>query len=114
MLKKAKPGMKQSKPEINITSVAEILRALANEKTWRGTISQLSAAMEEHEATCPLSPARLAMWLRQHEPILWWNHSISIQFKRTGRRRTIQLSQNDSNVVERRRHQGIHSGAMQQ
>jgi hypothetical protein len=32
------------------------------------------------------------MWLRRHEPTLWWTYGVSIRFSRTGRKRVVHLS----------------------
>jgi len=102
--------MTNANEQTNIRGVAETFRALANEKTWRGTITKLAEALEDANAECPTAPARLAIWLRRNETALWWSHRISMTFSRNGRRRLIQLSLRDSNVIERRRHQAEQPG----
>ena len=100
--------LKKASGRTDISEVAEILRTLANENGWRGTISQLVDALAAFGADCPLTPARLAIWLRQKEHALWWNHKIAVKFSRNGRRRLVQLSLRDSNAMELRRHREVY------
>jgi hypothetical protein len=104
-MKRMPTTLKKASEQTNVRGVAEIFRALANEKIWRGTITQLAESLKHANAECPRAPARLAMSLRRNETVFWWNHGISMTFSRNGRRRLIQLSLRDSNVLERRRHQ---------
>jgi hypothetical protein len=71
------------------------LRAFVQrEIEWHGTMSELAALLHSANDTLPV-PARLAIWLRRHEPTLWWDHGVRIRFSRTGQQRRVHISRRD-------------------
>src|SRR5258705_272003 len=78
--------------ETGTQSAAKILRELVNEQNWAGTTSQLAAALKRADSATSIAAPRLAIWLRQHEPILWWKYGVCVRFTRTGRQRLVPLS----------------------
>ena len=76
------------------------LRAFVQrEIEWHGTMSELAALLHSANDTLPV-PARLAIWLRRHEPTLWWDHGVRVRFSRTGKRRTVHLSLRDQPLAQ--------------
>ena len=73
-----------------IQEIAEDLRGLVGGQDWSGTVTELTAALGGKSA-----PAHLAVWLRRHEPVLWWDFAICVQFTRTRRQRLVHLSRWD-------------------
>jgi hypothetical protein len=85
---------KKANAEAGMHVAARILRELVNEQNWAGTTSQLAAALKRAESGSIAAP-RLAIWLRQHEPRLWWDYGVCVRFTRTGRQRLVHLSRRD-------------------
>jgi hypothetical protein len=77
-----------------IQEIAEDLRGLVGGQDWSGTVTELTAALGGR-----YSPAHLAVWLRRHEPALWWDFAIQVRFTRTRRRRLVHLSRRDPVVA---------------
>ena len=74
-------------------SIANELRNFVErEGNWRGTVSQLVAKLEPSDERVKNCAPSLAVWLRRHEPTLWWDYGVSIRFSRTGQRRLVHLS----------------------
>ncbi len=76
-------------------TAARILRELVNEQNWAGTTSQLAAALKRADSATSIAAPRLAIWLRQHEPTLWWKYGVCVRFSRTGLQRLVHLSRRD-------------------
>jgi hypothetical protein len=70
------------------TKLQSLVRLQGN---WNGTVTALAAALELDQIA-PKGAPHLAMWLRRHEPTLWWTYGVSIRFSRTGRKRVVHLS----------------------
>lgn len=66
---------------------AEKLKTLVRNENWQGTMSDLALALDR----TPESAPHFAIWLRRHEPILWWTYGICVRFSRTGKRRLVHL-----------------------
>ena len=73
-------------------AIAEQLRSLINEHEWTGTITELVTMLNLPRSDAPSSEEHLAIWLRRHEPALWWHHGIFVRFSRTGKRRLVHLA----------------------
>jgi hypothetical protein len=86
---------RQKSPLGTIHETAALLRDFVGELCWCGTCSQLVAGLQVN-SPIPCSVPRLAIWLRQNEPNLWWTHGISVRFSRTGRQRTVYLAPRDA------------------
>ena len=76
--------------------VAQQIRALLDGNEWAGTVTDLAASLGQLSGAAAPSAAQLAIWLRRHEPTLWWDHGIRVRFSRTGQCRTVHLSLRDS------------------
>ena len=61
-------------------------------RPWKGTATQLLRALKAEGAEVTFAPARFSIWLRRHEPVLWWNYGVAVEFGRTAKRRVIRLS----------------------
>src|SRR2546425_12120195 len=96
--KMARKHLKTARAErVCVPGVITVLRGIqllvtTREKPWKGTITRLVRTLKSHGVAVDFAPNRLAIWLRQHEPTLWWDYGISVHFRRTGRRRFIELS----------------------
>lgn len=71
---------------------AQQLRALIDGGTWSGTVTDLAASLGQLANSPAPSAAHLAIWLRRHEPTLWWFYGVRVRFSRTGSCRTVHLS----------------------
>lgn len=71
--------------------LAEVLRSLTTAHSWEGTVEDLAIALSRSGAGT-MSAAHLGIWLRRHEPTLWWDFALNMQFTRTGRSRLVHLS----------------------
>ena len=76
--------------------IAQQIRRLLDGHEWAGTITGLSASLGQFSGATAPSATHLAIWLRRHEPTLWWDYGIRVGFSRTGKRRTVHLSLRDS------------------
>jgi hypothetical protein len=74
----------------------QLIRALLDGHEWAGTVTDLAASLGQFSGTTAPSTARLAIWLRRHEPTLWWDHGVRVRFSRTGKCRRVHLSLRDS------------------
>lgn len=82
----------RSDPRMTIRAVGEHLRLLVAECSWSGTVTELAAALN---APRIFAPPHLAVWLRRHEPTLWWTFGVYVRFSRTGRKRLVHLSRRE-------------------
>src|SRR4051812_15720021 len=73
-----------------------LVRTLLDGHEWEGTVTDLGASLGQLAGSAAFSAAHLAIWLRRHEPTLWWEHGVRIRFSRTGKCRTVHLSLRDS------------------
>ena len=89
---KAIDAQEKMNSEAKMHAAAKILRELVNEQNWAGTTSQLTAALRRADSKTSIAAPRLAIWLRRHEPILWWNYGVCVRFSRTGPQRLVHLS----------------------
>jgi hypothetical protein len=71
---------------------AQDIRSLIDGEPWAGTVTQLAASLAQLSETAVPSAAHLAIWLRRHEPTLWWDHGVRICFSRTGEQRRVHIS----------------------
>src|ERR1019366_8042139 len=69
-----------------------LLRALLDGHEWAGNVTDLAASLGQLSGAAAPSAAHLAIWLRRHEPTLWWDHGVRVSFSRTGQCRTVHLS----------------------
>jgi hypothetical protein len=76
--------------------IAKQIRSLIDGEPWAGTVTQLAASLGEFSGSPAPSAAHLAIWLRRHEPTLWWDHGVQVRFSRTGKCRLVHLSLHDS------------------
>jgi hypothetical protein len=81
--------------EAAMHAAALILRGLVNEREWVGTVGELVVALKCAHSADSISPARFAIWLRRHEPTLWWDYGLRVGFSRTGQQRIVHLSRRD-------------------
>jgi hypothetical protein len=81
--------------------IAEQIRSLIKDQEWTGTSTELAATLNSPGS--PVSSAHLAISLRRHEPLLWWDHGISVRFSRTGRRRLVHLARREGWTDQRLR-----------
>ena len=84
-----------------MNNLKEQIRGLLDGDNWSGTITDLAASLGQLGDSTPQSPAHLAIWLRRHEPTLWWDHGVRVRFSRTGKNRTVHLSLRDSKPISR-------------
>jgi hypothetical protein len=75
--------------------IADRIRLLIGEQEWAGTITELAAILNLSGPEAPASLERLGIYLRRHEPSLWWTHGISVRFSRTRKGRLVHLSLRD-------------------
>jgi hypothetical protein len=92
---KAIDAQKKANAEAVMHTATKTLRELVNEQNWAGTTSQLAAALKRADSATSIAAPRLAIWLRQHEPTLWWDFGVRVRFSRTGLRRLVHLSRRD-------------------
>src|SRR4051794_36436041 len=81
-------GAPKKSPLGSINETVALLRGFVGEQRWSGTCSQLVAGLQG-DSPLPCSVPRLAIWLRQNEPNLFWTHNLCVRFSRTGRQRTV-------------------------
>lgn len=72
-----------------------LIRALLDGHEWAGTVTDLAASLGQFSGATAPSAAHLAIWLRRHEPTLWWEHGVRVHFSRTGKCRRVHLSLRD-------------------
>src|SRR6266481_8531247 len=92
---KAIDAQRRANGEPGMHAAAKTLRELVNEQNWAGTTSQLAAALKRADSATSIAAPRLAIWLRQHEPTLWWKYGVCVRFSRTGLQRLVHLSRRD-------------------
>ena len=92
---KAINAQKKMSYEPEMHAAAKSLHELVSEQNWAGTTSQLAAALKRVDSATSIAAPRLAIWLRQHEPTLWWDFGVRVRFSRTGLRRLVHLSRRD-------------------
>ena len=69
------------------------LRTLVQrEGNWEGTVSNLAATLDDSNEAASKRAPHLAIWLRRHEPMLFWHYGVHVRFSRTGRRRLVHLA----------------------
>ena len=61
-------------------------------RTMEGEYTELAGSLQAMGISSLSTPERLGIWLRQHEPTLWWDYDVALAFQRTGRQRLIRLS----------------------
>jgi hypothetical protein len=71
---------------------ASDIQLLIDSERWAGTVTQLAASLGQLAGTPAPSAAHLAIWLRRHEPTLWWDHGVRVRFSRTGQQRLVHIS----------------------
>ena len=75
-----------------MTQTATQLRTLVHrEGNWEGTITALAARLNDNQPASKRAP-HLAIWLRRHEPMLFWHYGVCIHFSRTGEQRRVHIS----------------------
>src|SRR5690349_18236401 len=77
----------------------EEIKALLDVSEWTGTVTELATALKQAATRVQLSGPHLAVWLRRHEPSLWWDHGISVRFSRNGRRRLVHLARREPGIL---------------
>lgn len=75
--------------------IARQIRSLIEGEAWDGTVTDLAIALNQAMPETVISPPHLAIWLRRHEPTLWWEHGVRVHFSRTGKCRRVHLSLRD-------------------
>jgi hypothetical protein len=75
--------------------ISMALRVLLEDQHWTGTVTELTTALAKSMNGPGPPPAHLAIWLRRHEPSLWWEHGISVRFSRNGKRRVVHLARRE-------------------
>jgi hypothetical protein len=81
---------------IPLQTASQLRTLIQRERTWQGTVTALAATLDDSDATASKSAPHLAIWLRQHEPTLWWDYGIQVRFTRTGRQRLVHLQLHES------------------
>ena len=71
------------------------IRALLDGHEWAGTVTDLAASLGQLSGSATPSAAHLAIWLRRHEPTLWWDYGVRVLFSRTGQQRLVHISRRD-------------------
>ena len=72
-------------------TAAQLQSLVQREGNWQGTVTALAATLDGSNETASKRAPHLSIWLRQHEPTLWWDYGIHIRFTRTGRQRLVHL-----------------------
>jgi hypothetical protein len=78
-----------------MNELASALQSITHPHSWTGTASQLAAALNSSGLSPSITASRLAVRLRNLEPMLWWGHGLSIRFSRTGEQRQIHLAKRE-------------------
>jgi hypothetical protein len=78
-----------------VRDIAQNFRSLIDREPWVGTAAQLVASLGQIDGSIRPVASHLAIWLRRHEPTLWWDHGMRIRFSRTGHRRLVHISRRD-------------------
>src|SRR5690348_8477926 len=74
-----------------VAGMARQIQALIGTNQWSGPVTKLARLLSSSTEN-QIPPTRLAIWLRQNEPTLWWRHEVCIRFSRTGRQRLVHLA----------------------
>jgi hypothetical protein len=77
-------------------TAAQLRTLIQRDVTWRGTITALAETLDDSDKTASKTAPHLSIWLRQHEPTLWWDYGIQVRFTRTGRQRLVHLQLRES------------------
>jgi hypothetical protein len=78
---------------------ADRIQSLVADQSWEGTITALARALVSPVDGWSPPAAHLAIWIRRHEPSLWWDHGISVRFSRNGRRRLVHLARREMGIA---------------
>ena len=78
-----------------LRTIAGRIRLQISKQEWTGTITELAAILNLAGPEAPASLERLGIYLRRHEPSLWWTHGIWVRFSRTRKGRLVHLSLRD-------------------
>jgi hypothetical protein len=78
-----------------VRDITQDVRSLIDREPWVGTAAQLVASLGQIDGSIGPTAAHIAIWLRRHEPTLWWDHGIRVRFSRTGQQRLVHISLRD-------------------
>src|SRR4051794_38828418 len=69
-----------------------LIQSFLDGHEWSGTVTKLARALGQLGNFPAPCAAHLAIWLRRHEPTLWWSYGVRVRFSRTSEDRTVHFS----------------------